>query len=161
MDLTTLVTIVLVIGALGLAAVIFFAEEGIEAVIKWLFRKGGINSSAGPLTTSARIDGDDLVVELSNQGKEKFMLAAFEARDHNSKRRFPIPHRIGDVALNLEDEKSARQSLSKFSLAADSTKHALFHLAEFRAGHIKTLAALDTDGTSWPIDISSLNLAAS
>ena len=85
MDLQTIVTIVLVAGVMLAVAFVFLAEKGMDRVMEWIFRKGGLRSGKGPL----------------------------------------------------------------------STTEALFHADDLHSLDLKSLAALDNNGQSWPIDLSS------
>lgn len=157
MELQTIVTIVLVIGALLAVGFVVLAENGIESLVNWLFRKGGLSSGLGPVAASARNNGGDVVVSFTNQGKDKIMLVAIEVRDASSNRHFPIPHRIGEISLDPADEKSARQQLSKITIPANATTQVFFHLEALRQLQIKTLAAMDNNGKTWPADLSGVN----
>ncbi len=157
MDLQTIVTIVLVAGALLVVGFMFLAENGIESLISWLFRKGGISSGLGPIATSARVVDDNLVVSLTNLGKDKVLLAAIEARDAKGQRCFPIPHRLGEMAIDPSDEKSARQQLAALSIPPNATVQAFFPIEEWLAAQYRSMAALDREGKAWPIDLADLS----
>ncbi|MCH2112374.1 MAG: hypothetical protein MK213_05910 [Planctomycetes bacterium] len=129
-------------------------DNAFESIVKWVFRKIGIGSGVGPQMASAHLGRKDVMVSLENLGKDSFHLVAIEGVDEGGERFFPIPYRIGEMMIDVESEKNARKQLSGVKVPPASVMQAFFHIDELNLLKIKSLGVLDSDGKSWPINLS-------
>ena len=83
----------LIIGIVTLLAIagLFFIDNALDRVFGWLFRKVGLQSGNGPLLVRSKVQGEQLLLSLENQGKDALKLAAVEGRDGNQKKCYPAP----------------------------------------------------------------------
>ena len=70
MTLTFILTAAGVVLGLRAAAFVIFTDLSIESLVSRLFRRAGALSGAGPLTSSSRVEGSDLVLCLLNEGED-------------------------------------------------------------------------------------------
>lgn len=149
-------TIVIVLIAVAAALIVVFADISVSAIVDWLAPKVGLLSGAGGIQGSVQIRNNEVVVSLVCQGADAFHLAAMMALDANGHKLFPVPSRVGDTSLADDDEKTARQKLSKVKIAANHTFEIGFPHDTFVAMQLQSLTALDANGKSWPIDITAV-----
>ena len=149
-------TIVLVLIVVAAALIVVFTDFSFDAIAGWFSRKLGFSSGASGIQGSAQIRNDEVVVSLECQGADAFHLAAMMALDTNGQKLFPVPSRVGDTSLENDDEKTARQKLSQVKIAANETFELGFVRNTFVAMQFQSLAALDRNGKSWPIDMTAV-----
>ena len=56
--------------------------------------------------------------------------------------------------IDVESEKNARKQLSGVKVPQASVVQAFFHIDGFNLLKIKSLDVIDSDGKSWPINLS-------
>jgi hypothetical protein len=135
---------------------VFLTDLSVDAVVDWLARKLGFLSGAGGITGVAQIRNDEVVVSLECQGADAFHLAVMQGLGINGQSSFPVASRLGDISLEVDDEKTAYKKLSKVKIAAKHTFEIGFPRDAFVAMQFQELTALDYSGKSWPIDISAV-----
>ena len=149
--------IVIVLLVVAAASIVVFTDPSLGAIVGWLLRKVGLSPGAGGILGSAQIRNNEVVISLECQGADAFHLAAMMGLDANGEKRSPAPSRLGDTTLKDDDEKTARQKLSKVKIAANQTFELGFPRDAFVAMQLQELTALDFNGKSWPIDITVIS----
>jgi hypothetical protein len=138
------------------ALLVFSVERRVDSLVDVVLRKIGLASGSVEILGSAQMRNNEVIVFLENHGVDAFHLAALVAADVNGRKLFPIPSRVVDSSLDGYDEKTARQELSKIKIVANSTLELGFGLDTFAAMQLQSFGAMDTNGKSWPIDISAV-----
>ena len=149
-------TVIIALTVVTTLLFVVLTDFSVSAVVDWLARKVGFSSGAAGIQGSAQIRNDEVVVSLECQGADAFHLAAMMALDANGQKLFQVPSRVGDASLEDDDEKTARQKLSKVKIAANETFELGFVRNTFVAMQFQSLAALDRNGKSWPIDMTAV-----
>ena len=149
--------IVIVLLVVAAASIVVFTDLSLGAIVGWLLRKVGLSPGAGGILGSAQIRNNEVVISLECQGADAFHLVAMMGLDANGEKQSPAPSRLGDTTLKDDDEKMARQKLSKVKIAANQTFEIGFPRDAFVAMQLQSLTAFDLNGKSWPIDITAVH----
>jgi len=152
-----LITIIIVALGIGLALVYTLVDDAFEKLVDWLFRVLGLRSGTGPLAIKVTTESDRIVLALENQGKHKIMLTCVEGCDGNMKRIFPMPYLNGDDINDPSIEEMARKKFFKISISQGQFISLILNKSELVSLDCQTLAILDTEGKTWPVDGFHLN----
>jgi len=109
------------------------------------------------LAIKVTTESDRIVLALENQGKHKIMLTCVEGCDGNMKRIFPMPYLNGDDINDPSIEEMARKKFSKISISQGQFISLILNKSELVSLDCQTLAILDTEGKTWPVDGFHLN----
>jgi len=149
-------TIVIALVVVTTFLFVVLADLSVSAVVDWFLRKVGFSSGAGGILGFAQIRNNEVVVSLECQGADAFHLAAMMGLDANGEKQSPVSSRLGDTTLEDDDEKTARQKLSKVKIAVNDTFELGFDLDTFVAMQLQSLTVFDLNGKVWPIDITAV-----
>jgi len=150
MDGTTIIAIVI---GIGLALLYYFlVDDPIDKLFDWVFRIIGLGSGTGPLVTEVSTENDRIVLRVENQGKGKIKLAALEGRDGKGTQKFPTPYLNGDGVSHLSSEEAVRKNFIKTVVPPGQSITVILNKSEVASLDCQTLAFLDIDGESWPVD---------
>ena len=146
------------IGIIALAVVFFFVliklDNLTDKPFDWLFRKAGLSSTVGPLHSSTRIENQDLVVSVTNEGADAFLLAVIEGVDSSGKRFFPLPHTLGEMTIDIVDEKNGYKQITKVKIQSGEVVEMFFSKDSLNIESTQSLSLLDNGGKYWPIDLT-------
>ena len=149
-------TVIIALTVVTTLLFVVLTDFTVSGVVDWLARKVGLLSGAGGITGVAQIRNDEVVVSLECQGADAFHLAVMQGAGVNGQSLFPVPSRLGDISLEGDDEKTVYKKLSKVKIAANETFELGFVRNTFVAMQFQSLAALDRNGKSWPIDMTAV-----
>ena len=117
-----------------------------------LFRLLGLQSGEGPLDVRAAADGARVVLTVQNRGKHRMRLAAVEGRDASQRRVFPTPW-LDEREIGTATTKAQRiKQFARVVLGPGESRTILLDRDELIDMNCRTLAILDRDGRSWPVD---------
>ena len=72
-------TIIIILLAIVFFFVLIKLDYLTDKPFDWMFRKAGLSSTVGPLHSSVRIQNQELVVSVTNEGADAFLLAVIES----------------------------------------------------------------------------------
>lgn len=147
-----LVTIIIVAIGIGAALLYTLAHGAFDKLFEGLWRALGLRSGKGSLVTRVTTESDRIVLAVENQGQHKIRLVAVEGRDGNMKQTFPTPYLNADDSSNPSTEEMARKEFSNMSISPGQSITVILNKPELVSLDCQTLAMLDTEGKTWPVD---------
>ncbi len=142
-----------IIGIVTLLAIagVVFIDNAFDRIFGWLFRKAGLQSGNGPLMVRSKVQAEQVLLSLENQGKDALKLAAVEGRDGNQKKCYPAP------CLEAQDFRAGNEEGARFkqfagiTLARGEVRIVILDHDELAALGCLTLTVLDQRGNKWPV----------
>ena len=145
------------LGAFGwtLLGVIFAVFMVVETVFDfgfdWLYVKLGLKSGAGPLSVTATEEGEDLVLTLRNDGKNRMSIAVIQGLDEHGKVVFATmasaTHRV-----RVDGEKvTLVRDADKRRLRKGESARIVLDGPLLAATGYRTLQVLDSSTEAWPV----------
>jgi hypothetical protein len=117
-----------------------------------LFYLLGLKSGKGPLDVRAAVDGTRVVLTLQNRGRQNIRLAAVEGSDATQRRVFPAPS-LDEQGIEAATAKAqSHEQLARVVLGSGECRTIVLDRDELVDMKCRTLAILDGDGRSWPVD---------
>lgn len=143
----------LITGIVTLLAIagLFFIDNALARVFGWLFRKVGLQSGNGPLLVRSKVQGEQLLLSLENQGKDALKLAAVEGRDGNQKKCYPAPYLEAQDFRAGHEERVRFKQFAGIILARAEVRIVILDQDELVALGCRSLAVLGQRGNKWPI----------
>ena len=149
---TIAVTVGLVGGLILLLVGRIWFEWTFDRLFDRLLRLSGLQSGEGPLVVSAAANRARVVLTVQNRGKHKIRLAAVEGREASQRRVFPTPSFDERETDTATAKAQHLKQLSRVVLGPDESKTIILDRDELVDINCRTLAILDSDGRSWPVD---------
>ena len=151
MDLNVIIYAVIGLVCAVLVGLLFFVDNVFGSVVNWFFAKVGGVSGRGPLVVVAERDGDELALNIQNQGHATLKLAAVEGRDRNKQRHFPKPLFAEDNQNDLPTERQALTRFSEIVLNPEESQVVKLMVTDLLDLGCSSLAIIDSNGKSWPV----------
>ena len=140
---------------LGVIFAVFVVVEFVfDFAFDWVFLKLGLRSGEGPLNVTAVVRDDDLVLTLTNDGRDKLMVVAIVGYNERGKQLFAASTSARRAVRIRGEKKKLVRDFPKSRLAGAESVQAALSLPILTTAGAQTLAIVDGNGKEWPVQWS-------
>jgi len=136
-----------------IAGAFIFADQAFERLLRPMFRRVGLSTSAGPLVCRGALRGEGFELEIDNQGKAKVSIAAVSITGAQGETVYPVPFVTEQDAAARGAEKSEgelRRRLAADKIGPGESRTIYLSPQELEGCDLESLRVMDAHGGSWP-----------